>query len=245
MATNSSRLVLLADDSPEVLTILDLTIRNWGYRTALARTKTELMDGLSREQPTLVILDLNFGNTDGLEQLDELRVSHPHLPVAILTGNGNHQTAKLALQRGAYDFLSKPPDRTHLRVLISHAAEKQDLTVRIRQLESQADPSVQSHHLAVAQPEFPDSIQPPCQPGDFADEETHDTQPDAPSLQAGHEALSSDEQHEKQAIITALSNCGGSIRDAARSLSQSQAVMYRKLKHYAINLGDYAKPIPS
>jgi DNA-binding NtrC family response regulator len=129
-------LVVIADDDPDVLRWMSNLITNWGCRVAAAETKGELLTLLTREQPQLVLLDLRFGSTDGLELLQQIRAASPDLPVALLTGHGSIDAAVSAIRAGAYDFLTKPPDQTRLRMLIAHAAEKQALAARVRKLES-------------------------------------------------------------------------------------------------------------
>ncbi|MFO0822170.1 MAG: response regulator [Gemmataceae bacterium] len=130
--------VVVADDDPDVLRRLTSQIAGWGYRVTATQTRGELLTILSRERPVLVLLDLRFGEADGLELLRQIRDLDPDLPVALLTAHGSIDTAVSAMRGGAYDFLTKPPDLTRLRVLIAHAAEKQSLAVRLRKLEAAA-----------------------------------------------------------------------------------------------------------
>ena len=104
MAVESTRLVLIADDDPDVLAVLEAIIRSWGCRVSLAHTKAELMARLYQERPTLVLLDLQFGETDGMDLLRQLLSACPDLPVALLTGHGSINTAVTAMRLGAYDF---------------------------------------------------------------------------------------------------------------------------------------------
>ena len=138
MAAETPRLIVIADDDPDVLAILETYIGTWGYRTAAARTKAGLMALLFRERPTLVLLDLRFGDTDGMELLGQLLGVCPDLPVALLTGHASVDAAVTAMRLGAYDFLTKPPDLRRLRVPLNHAADKQALAERVRKLEARA-----------------------------------------------------------------------------------------------------------
>jgi two-component system, NtrC family, response regulator HydG len=138
MSNANQPLVLIADDDPEVLALLGTHIGRWGYRVMLARGKGELLTTLVRHRPILVLLDLQFGDANGLEVMGQLLSTSPDLPVALLTAYGSIDTAVSAMRSGAYDFLTKPPDLTRLRVLLTHAAEKQALAAKVRKLEALA-----------------------------------------------------------------------------------------------------------
>jgi len=129
---------MIADDDVNVLSLLAQQVDRWGYRSVAARSKGELLTALVRERPVLVLLDLQFGQDDGLEVMRQILSMSPDLPIALLTAHGSIDTAVSAMRSGAYDFLTKPPDLTRLRVLLSHAAEKQALAARVRKLEALA-----------------------------------------------------------------------------------------------------------
>jgi len=138
MVAKSQQLVVIADDDRDVLAMLGSHIERWGYRVATTQSKGELLSLLVRERPIIVLLDLRFGDADGLELMQQILTGSPNLPIALLTGHGSIGTAVSAIQSGAYDFLTKPPDLTRLRVLLAHAAEKQSLAARVQNLESLA-----------------------------------------------------------------------------------------------------------
>lgn len=136
MASKDQRTVVIADDDLDVLRLLGGHIGRWGYRVVGVPNKGELLSVLVRVRPLLLLLDLKFGESDGLELLRQILVGSPDMPIALLTAHGTIATAVAAMQAGAYDFLTKPPDLTRLRVLIAHASEKQALAARVRNLES-------------------------------------------------------------------------------------------------------------
>jgi len=70
--------------------------------------------------------------------MGQLLSTSPDVPVALLTAYGSIDTAVAAMRSGAYDFLTKPPNLTRLRVLLTHAAEKQALAAKVRKLEALA-----------------------------------------------------------------------------------------------------------
>ncbi len=129
-------LVMIADDDSDIVALLTQFIQGWGYRVVSATDKGTLLARLSIHKPSLLLLDMRFGITDGLELLPQLRDLYPDLLVALLTAHGSIESAVSAMKFGAYDFLSKPPDLNHLRNLIGHAVEKQAMNDRIKRLES-------------------------------------------------------------------------------------------------------------
>ena len=138
MAGKDPQTVIIADDDSDVLSLLGAHVRRWGYEVTGVMSKGELLSALVQTRPLLVLLDLRFGDSDGLELLQQILASSPDLPVAMLTAHGSIAAAVSAMQAGAYDFLTKPLDFTRLRVLLAHALEKQALAARLRSLEALA-----------------------------------------------------------------------------------------------------------
>ncbi len=132
MVADPKPLVIVADDCPDVLALLMNRITAWGYRVAPARTKAELFARLSAECPAVVLLDLRFGDADGLEVLRQVNDMAPDLPVALLTGHGSVELAVAAMRLGAYDFVTKSADLAPLRGVLGRAVERQRLAVRGR-----------------------------------------------------------------------------------------------------------------
>jgi two-component system nitrogen regulation response regulator NtrX len=97
------------------------------------------MAAIERRLPSLVILDiwLQGSRLDGLELLDLIKSHHPSLPVIMISGHGNIETAVAAIKRGAYDFIEKPFKADRLLVLVDRAIEaarlrRENLDLRMR-----------------------------------------------------------------------------------------------------------------
>jgi len=73
--------------------------------------------------PDLVLLDIWMPEMDGLEALQHLKTEWPELPVIMMSGHGNIETAVKAIKRGAFDFIEKPLSLERLLVLIQNALE--------------------------------------------------------------------------------------------------------------------------
>lgn len=139
MARLNQPLVLIADDDPAILRALGHHMSGWGCRVATAVDKRELLELLGREVPQLLLLDLQFGEHDGTQLLQEIRQVHSELPIIILTAHGTIDTAVSAIKFGATDYLTKPPDLNRLQVVLKNAQERDHLTRRIRALEQLLD----------------------------------------------------------------------------------------------------------
>jgi two-component system response regulator HydG len=137
MSGHAQFLVVVADDDPHVLRAMEHHLAGWGCRVATAPDKARLLQLLAREPPGLLLLDLRFGEHDGVELLQELQGTHPNLPVVLLTAHGSIDSAVSAIKLGAYDYLTKPPDLVRLQVIVRHVMEKQQLTQKVRRLEQQ------------------------------------------------------------------------------------------------------------
>jgi DNA-binding NtrC family response regulator len=135
MARLAKPLVLVADDDPDVLRLMEQHLRAWDCRVVGVADKASLLAELACERPQLLLLDLRFGEHDGVELLPQLHADHPAMDVVLLTAHGSIDSAVTAMKRGAYDYLTKPPDLHRLRVILSHLEEKQVLNEQIKRLE--------------------------------------------------------------------------------------------------------------
>ena len=122
-------------------------IRN-GLRKALQKTrlKAEMAaDGhqtrrMIREKSyDLVVMDLGLPGPGGMELLEEIRNSDPDTHIIVLTKHGNISTAVEAMKKGAYDFIAKPLDLSHLRLLVERALGRLELVAANRQLQSRLE----------------------------------------------------------------------------------------------------------
>ncbi|MEE2656952.1 MAG: sigma-54 dependent transcriptional regulator [Candidatus Latescibacterota bacterium] len=131
--------ILIADD--------EVFIRD-GLREALTRPAVQIdtaADGaeaqalLADESYDLVILDLRMPGATGMEVLEEISQEHPDTHTIMLTAHGNVSTAVEAMKKGAYDFLSKPVDIAHLRLVVERALDRVKLLRENRALQSRLE----------------------------------------------------------------------------------------------------------
>jgi two-component system nitrogen regulation response regulator NtrX len=117
--------VLIVDDEPEVRDAIAAILGDEGYDVRHAGDGRAALAEIDAEPPGAMLLDiwLEGSELDGLEVLDQVRRSHPDVPVIVISGHGTIETAVTAIKKGAYDFLEKPFNAERLLVLIERARE--------------------------------------------------------------------------------------------------------------------------
>jgi two-component system, NtrC family, response regulator HydG len=128
-------LILVADDDASVLNVVKLQLEEHDYRVRCASDKPQLLKCLSEEEPVILLLDLRFGEEDGVQVLCELLQLRPYLCVVLFTAHASVETAVSAIKLGAFDYLTKPLDHNHFCVLVERAIEQHVLRKRLERLE--------------------------------------------------------------------------------------------------------------
>ena len=108
--------IMVLDDEPDIVRLVTGVLRDYGYRVAAAQNSDALFAALARQTPCLLLLDiwLQGSRLQGFEVLAKIREKHPSLPVIIISGHGNIETAVAAIKAGACDFIEKPFRLEHL-----------------------------------------------------------------------------------------------------------------------------------
>ncbi len=106
--------VLAVDDEPGILRVLERLLRAQGHAVATADSGEAALAAVGGSRPDVVLLDVQMGGIDGLETLTRLAQLAPGLPVIIMTGQSDVDTAVRAFKRGAADFVVKPFVETKL-----------------------------------------------------------------------------------------------------------------------------------
>ena len=131
--------ILIADDEVTIRQGLQEALQQPGHVTDTASDGNEALDQLNRRSYDVVVLDLRMPGPGGMEILDEIHETHPQTQTIILTAHGNVLTAVEAMKRGAFDFVTKPVDLTHLRLVVGRARDRVDLEKENRELHSRLD----------------------------------------------------------------------------------------------------------
>ncbi|MFZ7127073.1 MAG: sigma-54-dependent transcriptional regulator [Desulfobacterales bacterium] len=113
--------LLLVDDEPSILKSLGGLLKDEGYEVLTASNGYEALKIAETQSPDLVLLDVWMPGMDGIETLKMLKQDHPYLPVVIITGHGNIETAVQATKLGAYDLIEKPLSFDKVVVTINNA----------------------------------------------------------------------------------------------------------------------------
>ncbi|MDT8757976.1 sigma-54 dependent transcriptional regulator [Sphingomonas psychrotolerans] len=123
--------ILVVDDERDIRELVAGVLEDEGYATRAAADSDSALEAIAERRPSLVLLDvwLQGSRLDGLELLDEIKRRDPSIPVLVISGHGNIDTAVAAIRRGASDFIEKPFEAERLLLLVERATE----TERLRQ----------------------------------------------------------------------------------------------------------------
>jgi two-component system, NtrC family, response regulator AtoC len=122
-----SNRILIVDDEPLNLDLLDQELSDLGHATERAADGSEALLKLESTSPELVLLDFQMPGMNGIEVLREIRKRDKNLPVVILTAYGTIERAVEAIKAGADDFITKPFDPEHLALVVNKALERAQL----------------------------------------------------------------------------------------------------------------------
>jgi len=119
--------VLVIDDEADIRESLETLLSLEGYSVDLAQNGTEGLRALESKGYDLVLLDLMMPDRSGMEVLREVRERDTETPIFLITAYGSVEEAVTAMKEGAFDFIQKPVDLDHLRLLVERAAQQQEL----------------------------------------------------------------------------------------------------------------------
>ena len=132
--------ILIVDDERDIRELVAGVLEDEGFATRTAGDSTEALLALAERRPSLVLLDvwLQGSKLDGLQLLDTVKTQHPELPVVMISGHGNIETAVSAIKRGAYDFIEKPFKADRLVLVANRALENSRLRREVKELKQLA-----------------------------------------------------------------------------------------------------------
>ncbi|SCY82559.1 sigma-54-dependent transcriptional regulator [Microvirga guangxiensis] len=139
--------ILVVDDEVDIRELVAGILEDEGHRTRTAGTSDDALAAIEARRPHLVFLDiwLQGSRLDGLQVLEIIKSQHPDLPVVMISGHGNIETAVSAIKAGAYDFIEKPFKADRLVLVAERALEASRLKREVRDLRSR---SVQASRIA-------------------------------------------------------------------------------------------------
>ena len=121
---NMRRTILVVDDDPDILKLMAMRLRAAGYDTISVSNGEAALAHIALSSPDLVISDLRMPGMDGMSLFNAIRSIKPNIPVIIVTAHGSEAEALNAIQRGVFDFLTKPFDNKYLLQQIASALRK-------------------------------------------------------------------------------------------------------------------------
>lgn len=134
-----SRDILVVDDEADIRELVAGILEDEGYAVRTAADSDSALAAIKARKPSLLIQDIwmQGSGLDGLEVLDEVRALDAQLPVIMISGHGNIETAVGSIQRGAYDFIEKPFKSDRLLLIVRRALEAADLQRENKRLRGQ------------------------------------------------------------------------------------------------------------
>jgi DNA-binding NtrC family response regulator len=119
--------VLLVEDKAELRAMLRKALERSGYVVEEAPDGTAAIEKVRNRRYLFVLTDLKLPGNSGIDVLREARRAEPTLPVILMTAYGSVEEAVTAMKEGAFDFIQKPIDLDHLKLLLERAARQQEL----------------------------------------------------------------------------------------------------------------------
>jgi len=128
--------ILIIDDEDDIRDLIAGILEDEGYETRQAHDADSGLNEIARRRPSLVFLDIwmQGSRLDGLQLLDVLQSQHPDMPVVMISGHGNVETAVSAIKRGAYDYIEKPFKIDRLLLITQRAVEATRLRNEVAEL---------------------------------------------------------------------------------------------------------------
>ena len=130
--------ILIVDDEADICELVSGLLQDEGYNTRSARDSDTALGAIANRRPNLVFLDiwLQGSQLDGLQLLGMVKEQHPDLPVVMISGHGNIETAVAAIKQGAYDFIEKPFKADRLILVADRALETSRLRREVKELKA-------------------------------------------------------------------------------------------------------------
>jgi two-component system, NtrC family, nitrogen regulation response regulator NtrX len=132
--------ILIVDDEADIRELVAGILQDEGHGTRTAKNSDEALAAITARRPNLVFLDiwLQGSKLDGLQLLAAVKHEHAELPVVMISGHGNIETAVSAIKLGAYDFIEKPFKADRLVLVANRSLETFRLKREVRELKQLA-----------------------------------------------------------------------------------------------------------
>jgi two-component system nitrogen regulation response regulator NtrX len=145
--------ILIVDDEADIRELVAGILQDEGYLTRTARDSDDALNAVTARRPNLIFLDiwLQGSRLDGLQLLDAIKQQHPELPIVMISGHGNIETAVAAIKQGAYDFIEKPFKADRLLLVADRALENSRLKREVKAFKQLSPMRLVGHSPSVNQ----------------------------------------------------------------------------------------------
>lgn len=134
-----SQTILVIDDERAIRSTLTEILTFEGYKVEEASDGAEGLKKILSNNYDCVICDIKMPKMDGIEVLEKVMLEKPDTQIIIISGHGNIETAVEAVKKGAFDYISKPPDLNRLLITLRNAMERKELVVETKQLRKKVE----------------------------------------------------------------------------------------------------------
>src|SRR3989475_3422839 len=143
--------ILIVDDEADIRELVSGILQDEGFITRSARDSDDALAHVASRRPNLIYLDiwLQGSRLDGLQLLDAMKAQHPELPIVMISGHGNIETAVAAIKQGAYDFIEKPFKADRLVLVAQRALETSRLRREVKALKQLAPSTLVGHSPSI------------------------------------------------------------------------------------------------
>jgi len=128
--------ILIVDDEADIRELVAGILQDEGHGARTAKDSDDALAAIEKRRPQLIFLDIwmQGSRLDGLQLLDVVKTEHPEVPVVMISGHGNIETAVAAIRKGAYDFIEKPFKADRLVLVAERALENLRLKREVTEL---------------------------------------------------------------------------------------------------------------
>ncbi len=126
--------ILIIDDEKSIRKTLNEILSFEGYKIEEAADGEEGLKKFKEKNFDIVLCDIKMPKLDGIEFLEKAKEINDEVPIIIISGHGNIETAVEAVKKGAYDYISKPPDLNRMLITLRNAMEKNSLVAETKVL---------------------------------------------------------------------------------------------------------------
>jgi DNA-binding NtrC family response regulator len=134
---NANANILVVDDDPDIREVLKDRLESLGYNVFPAASGVDALELLEKQNPQIVLMDIEMPEMGGLEALKEIRKRQIDITVVMITAHGTIERAVEAIRQGAYDFIPKPFEPDHIALIVQRALERERLKRGVEVLSDQ------------------------------------------------------------------------------------------------------------